>query len=109
MGTKANLKVDQGTDFSTSITLTDDDGTALNLSGYTGAGQIRKYYTSTTAVNFDVVVTANTGTVTFELSSNTSNSMNSGRYVYDIELTDTSGIVSRIMEGIVTITPGVTR
>ena len=109
MGTKANLKIDQGTDFSTSITLTDDDGTALNLSGYTGAGQIRKYYTSTTAVNFDVVVTANTGTVTMELSSNTSNSMNSGRYVYDIELTDTSGIVSRIMEGIVTITPGVTR
>jgi hypothetical protein len=109
MGTKANLKIDQGTDFSTSITLTDDDGTALNLSGYTGAGQIRKYYTSTTAVNFDVVVTANTGTVTLELSSNTSNSMNSGRYVYDIELTDTSGIVSRIMEGIVTITPGVTR
>jgi endoglucanase Acf2 len=109
MGTKANLKIDQGTDFSTSITLTDDDGNALNLSGYTGAGQIRKYYTSTTAVNFDVAVTANTGTVTLELSSNTSNSMNSGRYVYDIELTDTSGIVSRIMEGIVTITPGVTR
>jgi len=109
MSTKANLKIDQGADFSTSITLTDDDGNALNLSGYTGAGQIRKYYTSTTAVDFDVSVSANTGTVSLSLSSNTSNAMNSGRYVYDIELTDGSGVVSRIMEGIVTITPGVTR
>lgn len=109
MSTKANLKIDQGADFSTSITLTDDDGNALNLSGYTGAGQIRKYYTSTTYVAFDVTVTENTGTVSLSLSSTASNAMNSGRYVYDIELTDVSGVVSRIMEGIVTITPGVTR
>ena len=109
MSTKANLKIDQGADFSTSITLTDDDGNALDLTGYTGAGQIRKYYTSTTAVDFNVVVTPSTGTVSLSLSAADSNAMNSGRYVYDIELTDGSDVVSRIMEGIVTITPGVTR
>lgn len=109
MATKANLKIEQGTDFSTSITLTDDDNDAVNLTDYTGAGQIRKYYTSTTAVNWTVALGGNTGIVTISLGSNTTNNMTSGRYVYDIELTDGSGIVSRILEGIVTITPGVTR
>lgn len=109
MGTKANLKIDQGSDFITSVTLTDDDGTALNLTGYTGAAQIRKYYTSTTYKSFTVSVGANTGVVQLELDANTSNNMEFGRYVYDVELTASDGTVSRIMEGIVTITPGVTR
>jgi hypothetical protein len=109
MGTKANLKIDQGSDFSTSITLTDDDGSALNLTGYTGAAQLRKYYTSTTSIDFNVDVDANTGAVSLSMTSNTTNHIEAGRYVYDVELTDTSGTVSRILEGIVTITPGVTR
>ena len=108
MATKANLVIDQGTDFSTSITLTDDDGNVIDISGYTGAGQIRKYYTSTTAIDFTVTTDAS-GVVTLSLSSNTTNGIEHGRYVYDVELTDGSGLVSRIMEGLVTVTPGVTR
>lgn len=109
MGTKANLKVDQGSDFSTAINLTDDDGDTLNLAGYTGAAQIRKYYTSTTSYDFDVDITANTGQITLSLTANTTNNITAGRYVYDLEITDSGGVVSRVLEGIVTITPGVTR
>lgn len=109
MATKANLKIDQGTDYSTSITLTDDNGDSLNLAGYTGAGQIRKYYTSSTAYDFTVEVEANTGTVSISLDANTTNNMADGRYVYDVELTADNGTISRVLEGIVTITPGVTR
>jgi hypothetical protein len=108
MATKANLVIDQGADFLTTITLTDDDGVAIDLSNYTGAGQIRKYYTSSNAVDFNVTADE-FGVVTISLSSNTSNSMEHGRYVYDIELTDQANQVSRIMEGLVTVTPGVTR
>ena len=43
------------------------------------------------------------------MSANTTNSIAAGRYVYDCELTDSNGIVSRLVEGIVTVTPGVTR
>jgi hypothetical protein len=108
MATKANLVIDQGTDFLTTITLTDDEGIAVDLSNYTGAAQIRKYYTSSNAVNF--TVTANsTGVVTISLSSAVTNTIDYGRYVYDVELTDQANQVSRIMEGLVTVTPGVTR
>mgnify|MGYP001288821164 CR=1 FL=1 len=110
MGTKANLNIDQGSDFITSVTLTDDDGTALSLTGYTGESHIRKYYTSTTYNSFTVTIEADTGTVQLELDAATSNAMDHGRYLYDVELTYTSdGTISRIMEGIVTINPGVTR
>jgi len=109
MATKANLKIGQGTDYLTNITLTTDDGTPVYLSGYTGAGQIRKYYTSSQAVDFDVEIEANTGVVTLKLSSDQTNEMEAGRYVYDVELTDSANVVSRVLEGIVTITPGVTR
>lgn len=109
MGTKANLVVDQGTTFSTTITVTDDDGIAIDLTDYTGAAQMRKHYTSSNSTSFDVSITAGTGEVTLSMTSNVTSNIVAGRYVYDCELTSNTGVVSRILEGIVTVTPEVTR
>jgi hypothetical protein len=40
---KANIVIDQGTSFSTSIDVTDEDGAIVNLAGFTGAAQLRKH------------------------------------------------------------------
>lgn len=109
MATKANLVIDQGTDFSTTITVYDDDDTIINLTGYTASAQARKHYTSNTSYNFNVIVTGNTGEVTLTMSANTTANIASGRYVYDCEVVSNNNLVSRILEGIVTITPQVTR
>jgi hypothetical protein len=108
MATKANLVIDQGTTFTTTLTVTDDDGTALDLTGYTGSAQIRKHYTSSNSVSFNVAVSPGSGEVTLSLTANATSNITAGRYVYDCELTNT-GTVSRILEGIVTVTPQVTR
>lgn len=108
MATKANIVIDQGADFVTTVTVTDDNGQAIDLSTYTGAAQIRKHYTSLTYYTFDVD-TNDEGIVTLTLSANTSNNITPGRYVYDCELTSGDGTKSRIVEGIVTIAPQVTR
>ncbi len=108
MAQKANLVIDQGSDFSTTIDITDEDGNAIDLSTFTSAGQIRKHYTSLTAVSFSTSGTAS-GILTISLVANTSNEMEAGRYVYDIELTSNTGSVTRVLEGILTITPSVTR
>ena len=42
MAIYSNLTVDQGSNFQADIDVTDTDGDALNLAGYTVAGQIRK-------------------------------------------------------------------
>lgn len=109
MAIKANIQIDQGTSFATSIDVTDEDGNLVDLTGYTGAAQMRKHYTSSTYYSFDVSVYSDIGEVMLSMSANTTNSIAAGRYVYDCELTDSNGIVSRLVEGIVTVTPGVTR
>ena len=42
MAVYANLTVDQGATFSANIDVVDNDGDALDLNGYTVAGQLRK-------------------------------------------------------------------
>lgn len=109
MALKANITIDQGTSFATTIDVTDEEGNIVDLTGFSGAAQMRKHYTSGTAFTFTVGITAITGEVTLSLTANTTSNMSPGRYVYDCELTDSTGLVSRLVEGIVTVTPGVTR
>ena len=109
MAIKANLIIDQGTDYSTSINLTDDDGNVVNLSGYTANGQIRKTYSSSNAVTFGITLESTSGLVILALTDAQTANMTAGRYVYDVFVTDTLNVTSRIVEGIVTVTPRVTR
>ena len=46
MAIVSNLTIDQGTTFKADIDVTDASGNALNLTGYTTAGQMRKSYAS---------------------------------------------------------------
>lgn len=109
MAIKANLVIDQGADFVTTINVTDDEGDPVDLTGYSGASQFRKHYTSITAYSFIVAANTSNGMVTLSMNAETSNTIPAGRYVYDCELTDQNGKKSRLVEGIVTITPQVTR
>lgn len=110
MATKANLVIDQGTTFSVELDLTDDNGDAINLDGFTANAQLRKWYTSSNATVFTTSVNTYSGQVVLSLSANQTGSLSAGRYVYDVELTETSSnAISRVVEGIVTVTPQVTR
>jgi hypothetical protein len=111
MAVYSDLSIDQGADFSAEIVVEDITGTVADLTGFTGAGQIRKTYSSSTAVNFGVTVTnAGGGVITVTLTNTQTNAMKAGRYVYDVEITKTSnGEKTRVVEGQVTINPGVTQ
>ena len=108
MATKANLVIDQGATFSTDLTLTDENGDALILAGYTANSQIRKWYTSTNYIAFTTAVNTNIGVITLSLTDSQTANLTAGRYVYDVEINDGS-TVSRVVEGIITVTPNVTR
>ena len=109
MATRVNILIDQGTDFTTSVKLTDNSGGQLDLTGMTAASQIRKTHSSSNSTSFTTALANNTGTLTLSLNNAVTSSMSAGRYVYDVELTDSTSIKSRILEGIVTVTPEVTR
>lgn len=109
MAIKANLLVDQGSTFVTTLNLTDSDDNALNVSGFTGSAQLRKHYTSSNSTSFAVSLSGNTGVVTLSLSANVTANLTAGRYMYDVEIVDASNSVTRVVEGIVTVTPNITR
>jgi hypothetical protein len=109
MAIKSNLVIDQGTTFSTIVTLVDSENSSIDVTGYTVSSQIRKHYSSSNSQSFSTSLGGANGTVTLSLTSTQTSSLVAGRYVYDIEITSPSGTVTRIVEGIVTVTPEVSR
>lgn len=109
MAKKHNLTIDQGSTFSTDLAaLTDENGDVLPLSGYTANSQLRKWYTSTNAVAFSTSINVSSGVISLSLTSNQTSNLVAGRYVYDVEISNGS-VISRVSEGIVTVSPNVTR
>lgn len=104
------LEIDAGATFATEITVREDDGTPKNLANFSVSSQLRKSYYSSTATDFTISVTnSSNGTISMSLSAASTANLRSGRYVYDVELIDNQGIVTRIFEGIVVVLPNVTR
>lgn len=109
MATVSNLSVDQGTSFSTLITLTSQNGVSINLTGYTIQSQFRKSYQSSTYINFiATIVDAVTGQIQLRLDPDTTSNIKAGRYLYDVEITSPTNQKARALEGILTINPEIT-
>lgn len=110
MATVSNLYIDQGSDFSAIVTLKNQDGSTINLTNYTVAGQFRKSYQSSSATNFVVsIFDASQGKVRIQLPAASSSPLTPGRYLYDLEITSSTGERKRALEGIVVLTPEITR
>ena len=110
MATVANIFIDQGSDYSNIITVAATNGQALDLSGYTVASQIRKSYTSSVSYAFtSSVYNATQGRVRIQLTAAQSELIPPGRYLYDVEITSSGGAKRRVVEGIVTVTPQITK
>lgn len=113
MAATANLRIDQGASFSTDVTVTNTDGTAFNLTGYTASAKMALGYTSTrTRTTFTTAIAsdATTGVITLSLSADQTNQLDApARYVYDVEILKTSdSTITRVIEGIITVSPSVT-
>lgn len=107
----SNLYLEQGTTFTTTITLDDVYGEIYDLAGYTASSQMRKsYYSANATATFASSINVGQGTVTLELDANTTANISPGRYVYDAIIFDSNNnVTTRILEGIIDVSPRVTR
>ena len=106
----AELTLEQGANFTTTVTVNGSDGSPTNLTSYTAAAQLRKSYYSTTANNFTVTVSnAAAGELTMAMTAANTANLTPGRAVYDLLITSPTNVKTRVVEGIVTILPSVTR
>lgn len=111
MATIDNIYIDQGANFSNTITVSGADGNALDLTNYTTASQMRKSYASSTAYNLNATVLSpeTNGKLRITLTAAQSGTIPAGRYLYDVEITSNGGTKTRVVEGIAVVTPEITQ
>jgi hypothetical protein len=110
-----NFVIDQGANWFLTVVYKDSTGTAINLTGYTAALQIRDTYAdsttdlSLTSPSGGITITGATGTIAITATAAQTGAIAAGSYVYDLEITSASGIVTRLIQGRISISPQVTR
>jgi hypothetical protein len=112
MAAYVELYIDQGTTFNNIINLTDDvTNTPINVSGYVISSQIRRsYYSANISANITCTLSnvAN-GEITMSMTAANTSNIKPGRYLFDVKTLDTNNQTSRVLEGIITVTPSCTR
>ena len=83
---------------------------ALNLTGYSSLGQLRKSYGSSTATAMTTAISnAATGDISITMTDTATAALDAGRYQWDLLITSGSGNKTRVVEGIATVNPSVSR
>jgi hypothetical protein len=102
-----NLNLYTGDDFSMMLTLTNPDNTPTDLTGASFLAEIRQSAPSkTVAATFAVATAANV--ITLSLTNEQTQSL-VGKFVWDCQITSSTGIITTLAAGKVTFTQDVSR
>ena len=109
-----DFSIDQGTDVTVRLTLTELDNTPKIMTGIVPRAQIRKTFLSSDsdAVTFSASIFGadSDGIIDLDLTNAQTAAMKEGSYVYDVELLDSdAATIERVLEGRVKVNPRVTR
>lgn len=110
-----NFTVPQGADYPIRLRYLVSDGTPVNLSGSIIRGAIRKHPSDAaavinfTAANNNVFLDTVTGYFGIDFVAAATSAIEPTKYYYDIEVVRPSGDVTRAMQGIITLTPEITK
>ena len=105
-----NFILEQGATFTRTLTV-QENNSAMNLTGYSVASKMRSTHDSSTVVGtFTCTISNASGCIiTVAMTSSVTAAIEEGIYVYDLEITSGAGIVTRLLQGEVTVNPEVTR
>ena len=105
-----NFTLNQGATFTRQMTVKENNS-PLNLTGHTAAMQLRSTYDSATvALSMTAaVINATQGILSISATATATAALEEGIYVYDLEITTSAGVVTRLLQGQVTVSPEVTR
>ena len=106
------IYLEQGTTFTTQLTLDDNTGLPYNLTGFTVSSQARaSYYSANASIVFaSSIVDANNGIIQLSANNSVTANVSANKLVYDVIITQTStGNVTRVLEGVIYVSPSVTR
>lgn len=112
MASYTNLFIDLGSSFQSTLTLRNDDGSPMDLTGYVVRGQLRRSIIAEAKIDLTVAIDNDptTGIITISLEDEVTAAMKPyGYYLFDIEIESSGGEVTRVLKGKVITDPEITR
>lgn len=79
-----NITIDQGADYQEYFTVTNPDGSPLDLLGYSCEATLTKFPGSANTTPFTVGIVTSAGQVIVSISNTVTSQLDPGRYYYDI-------------------------
>jgi len=107
--------IEQGADFFWTLTYKDNIGTPVDLTGYSARMQVREDYSSPLALvdistdSGEVTLGGAAGTIHIHLSAVETSALDFTTAKYDLEIADSQGVVTRLLQGAVTLSHEITR
>lgn len=107
-----NITMDQGAQWTLTVVYDDNNGNPIDLTGYTSRMQVRPKFSADAVLTLSspssgIVITGATGTLDLTATTAQTGDIPGGFYVYDLEITS-GGVVTRLMQGNVTVRDQVT-
>lgn len=112
------ITIEQGATFRHSLALKVGAGVtspALDMTGYSARMQLRADYTATdvllelTSSNGRIIITPLAGTLELAISATDTALLDFSKAIYDLEIESANGEVTRILQGVITLSKEVTR
>lgn len=111
-----DITIEQGATFERTLTWNDQNGSPINLTGYTARMHVRRTHydngtplLTLTTENGGITLGGAAGTIALTVSATATSAVTAASGVYDLELVSAGGRVTRLLEGSVDFTPEVTR
>jgi len=103
-----NIILEQKADFSRSFKI-EMDNEDLDIDGYSFNATLKERIQSDSGHDFTVsVADSATGTIIMTMTDEQTGAIKPGDYVYDLVMTDDTGLKTRLIQGIATVTGGIT-
>lgn len=104
-----NITLQRRADYNVLLQFKDSTGTAIDITGYTVAAQVWDKARTTKSADFSITYTDRpNGEVTLGLTGTQTEAFPDQELYYDVLVTDTSGVKSYYLEGVIFIQQGYT-
>jgi len=103
-----NIQIEQGANFSSTFDVKKQDNSPLDLSGFSFSAKMRKHTGAAGSIGFAAThgSTPTDGQLTLSMTSTQTGIITSGRYEYDVLITNNfSGVKTKIFTGQVLVNP----
>lgn len=98
-----NLRIEKGTTFESTFTVSNSDGSVFELTNYTATAKVKKWPAASDSTSFSTTVTALTGEIKISMTSEVTSTLSSGRNYYDVTITKSTGAITKVFEGTILV------